>query len=203
MSTIFEEVDFIDGVQEFIETEYITELLEKGANKFVLRGNPAIDSIRFSGDVTLFKKQVYNINDLSIPSSWILRTVNDTSEVVISNNLFTSEFTFTYVTYKSRSKTKREGLYSVDYDKGILYLSTGLKRVKISYKRAIQYVEGQQMTQVPKNEYTKNSIYNIPVDADTRLSYVYQLKQDQVVVKSKEYVESPRVSLVTLGDKDD
>lgn len=201
--SIFEEVDFIDGVQEFIESEYITELLSKGQNSFTLRGNPITDSIRFSGDVSLFKKQVYNSKDLTIPSSWMLSTENDINKIVINSDLVTSEYTFTYITYKSKSKTKREGLFSVDYTKGILYLSTGLKRVRISYRRSIQYVEGQQMEQVNQNEYTKNTIFNIPVDADTRLSYQYQLKNDQIPIKSKEEVKGARVSLITLGDKDD
>lgn len=203
MASIFEEVDFIDGVQEFIESEYITELLDKGSNTFTLRGNPSIDSIRFSGDVSLFKKQVYDINDLSIPSSWMLLSSDDVNQIIINSDLVTSEYTFTYVTYKSKAKTKKEGLYSVDYDKGILYLSTGLKRTKISYKRAIQYVKGQQMEQVGKEEYDKTTVFNIPTDGDTRLSYVYQLKTAQIPIKTKEIVESPRVSLVTLGDKDD
>lgn len=203
MASIFEEVDFIDGVQEFVESEYITELLDKGTNTFTLRGNPSIDSIRFSGDVSLFKKQVYDINDLSIPSSWMLLSNEDSNKIIINSDLVTSEYTFTYVTYKSKAKTKKEGLYSVDYDKGILYLSTGLKRTKISYKRAIQYVKSQQMSQVSKDEYDKSTVFNIPTDSDTRLSYIYQLKTEQIPIKTKEVVESPRVSLVTLGDKDD
>ena len=71
--SMYEEVDYIDGVQEFIESEYITELLEKGSNRFVLRGNPSIDSIKFSGDVSLFKKQVYSVNDplkSSVHTNW-------------------------------------------------------------------------------------------------------------------------------------
>ena len=83
---MYEEVDYIDGVQEFIESEYITELLEKGSNRFVLRGNPSIDSIKFSGDVSLFKKQVYSEKDLTIPSSWLLVVENDIAIVKINNN---------------------------------------------------------------------------------------------------------------------
>ena len=200
---IFQEVDFIDGVQEFIESEYITELFMKGQNKFVLRGIPSQDSIRFSGDVTLFKKQVYTKEDLSIPSSWMLINENGSYSIIINSNVVTSEYTFTYVTYKSKALTKREGLYSVDYNNGIVYLSTPLKEVKISYRRSIQYIEGQSMKQVDKSEYTSETIYNIPTDSNTKLTYVYQLKNTPATVKSKEMLESARVSLVTLGDIDD
>ncbi len=200
---IFQEVDFIDGVQEFIESEYITELFMKGQNKFVLRGIPSQDSIRFSGDVTLFKKQVYTKEDLSIPSSWMLINENGSYSIIINSNVTTSEYTFTYVTYRSRALTKREGLYSVDYNNGIVYLSTPLKEVKINYRRSIQYIEGQSMKQVDKSEYTSETIYNIPTDSNTKLTYVYQLKNTPATVKSKEILESARVSLVTLGDIDD
>ncbi len=200
---IFQEVDFIDGVQEFIESEYITELFMKGQNKFVLRGIPSQDSIRFSGDVTLFKKQVYTKEDLSIPSSWMLINENGSYSIIINSNVTTSEYTFTYVTYRSRALTKREGLYSVDYNNGIVYLSTPLKEVKINYRRSIQYIEGQSMKQVDKSEYTSETIYNIPTDSNTKLTYIYQLKNTPATVKSKEILESARVSLVTLGDIDD
>lgn len=200
---IFQEVDFIDGVQEFIESEYITELFMKGQNKFVLRGIPSQNSIRFSGDVTLFKKQVYTKEDLSIPSSWMLINENGSYSIIINSNVTTSEYTFTYVTYRSRALTKREGLYSVDYNNGIVYLSTPLKEVKINYRRSIQYIEGQSMKQVDKSEYTSETIYNIPTDSNTKLTYVYQLKNTPATVKSKEILESARVSLVTLGDIDD
>lgn len=200
---IFEEVSFIDGVQEFIESEYITILLDKNTNIFTLRGVPSQDSIKFSGDVTLFKKQVYSEKDLTIPSSWYLYNEGGVYRIKIDPSLKTSDYTFTYITYRSRAISKKEGLYSVDYDKGILYLSTPLKRVKITYRRAVQYIEGQMMTQVDKNEYTKNTLFNIPVDADTRLSYIYQIKDAPSLIRSKEVLENARVSLVTLGDKDD
>ena len=200
---MYEEVDYIDGVQEFIESEYITELLEKNKSIFRIKGNPVLDSIRFSGDITLFKKQVYSENDLTIPSSWYLIEDNNGYAIKINKSNVTSEFTYTYITYISKASNKKEGLYSIDYERGILYSSTGLKNVKISYRRAVQYLEGQQMIQVPKEEYNINTLYNIPTDSNTRLSYIYQLKNETEQLRSKEYIESAKIHLVTLGDNDD
>ena len=59
------------------------------------------------------------------------------------------------------------------------------------------------MNQVRRDEYTKNTLYNIPLDADTKLSYIYQIKNTPNIVRSKELFENGRISLVTLGDKDD
>lgn len=193
------EVDYIDGIKEFIEAEYITELLDRGSSVFKLTGNPIEDSIQFSGDVSLFNKQVYNKNDLDMTSSWCI--IDNT--IYISPNNPTSLYTYTYVTYKSKARTKKEGLYSIDYDKGILYLSTGLKKAKISYKRSIQYIEGQKMEQVERDEYNRNTIYNIQKNSDESLAYTYQLQPTQDETRTIEKTIDPRISLVTLGDKDD
>lgn len=200
---MYEEVDYIDGVQEFIESEYITELLEKNSNIFILKGNPSIDSIKFSGDVSLFKKQVYREEDLTIPSSWLLIEKDDSFQIKINSRNFTSEFTYTYITYISKAKTKKEGLFSVDYLNGVLYSSSGLKNVKISYKKSIQYLQGQTMEQVDSKIYSKSTLYNIPTDSETRLTYIYQTQKEQTETRSKEYLRNPKMSLVTLGDIDD
>ena len=200
---MFKEVDYIDGIQEFLESEYITELLEKGKNEFLLKGEPSTGSVRFSGDVLLFKKEVYSENDLVMPNSWMLLERDGSFYIKIHPNSITSLYTYTYVTYISRAVKKQEGLFSVDYDRGFLHTSTGIKKVKISFRKSIQYIEAQQMTQVPMSEYTKETIYNIPTDSDTKLSYIYQIKNDAEAVQTKEVARDVRVSLVTLGDKDD
>lgn len=198
MKSIFKEVEFVDGIQEFIEAEYITDLLEKNSNTFQLSGTPIPDSIRFSGDTSLFKKRVYNINDLEITGSWLL---TDDNKIKINTSVTTSPYTFTYVTYKSKSATKKEGLFSVDYDKGILYTSTSVKNILITFRNSIQYVEGQQMTQVNAKEYTKDTISNIPVNDNEKLSYIYQIKTTNEAIQSKEFIENGKVSFITLEDK--
>ena len=59
------------------------------------------------------------------------------------------------------------------------------------------------MEQVGKESYTKKTLYNIPTDSNTRLTYIYQLKNEQQEIRSKESVSSPRLSLVTMGDIDE
>ena len=200
---MFREVDYIDGVQEFLESEYVTELLGKGQNEFLLKNEPMKDSIKFSGDVLLFKKEVYNTKDLVMNNSWMVIEKEGKFYIKISDKSLTSMFTYTYVTYRSRASKKQEGLFSVDYDRGVLHSSTGVKKVKISFRKSIQYIEAQQMTQVDRDEYNRQTLYNIPVDSDTKLSYIYQILDTSDEVQSKEIAKDVRVSLVTLGDKDD
>lgn len=198
-TTLLKEVEYIDGVQEFLEEGYVTELLGKSESSFELSGVPVDGTIRFSGDTSLFNKQVYSLDDLSISGAW---HVNGKT-LKIKPELKTSEYTYTYITYKKKALTKKEGLFSVDYDKGYLYTSTPIKNVKIQYKYAIQYVQGQKMTQVPATEYTRDSIYSIPTDERTKLSYLYQIQNTVSDNNSKEYYTDGKISMVTLGDKDE
>jgi len=198
-TTLLKEVEYIDGVQEFLEEGYVTELLGKSESTFELSGTPVEGTVRFSGDTSLFNKQVYSLEDLSISGAW---HVNGKT-LKIQPELKTSEYTYTYITYKRKALTKKEGLFSVDYDKGYLYTSTPIKNVRIQYKYAIQYVQGQKMTQVPATEYTRESIYSIPTDERTKLSYLYQIQNTISDNNSKEYYTDGKISMVTLGDKDE
>lgn len=199
MNKLLKEVEYIDGVQEFLEEGYVTELLSKSASAFQLSGTPVEGTIRFSGDTSLFNKRVYSESDLSIEGAWMISS----QALLINPKLKTSEYTYTYITYKRKSLTRKEGLFSVDYDKGYLYTSTPIKDVKITYKYAVQFVEGQKMSQVPASEYSKESIYSIPTDEKTKLSYLYQLQDTTNNNTTKEYYTDGRINLLTLGDKDE
>ena len=57
-TTLLKEVEYIDGVQEFLEEGYVTELLGKSESTFELSGVPVEGTIRFSGDTSLFNKHI-------------------------------------------------------------------------------------------------------------------------------------------------
>ena len=196
---LLREVQFIDGVQEFLEEGYIVELLSKFDNIFALSGTPVEGTIRFSGDTTLFNKQVYSIEDLSIIGSWYI----DNNILRINPDYKTSTYTYTYVSYKRKSNTKKEGLFSVDYEKGLLYTSTPIKNIRIDYKYAVQFVEGAKMEQVDPKEYNINTLQSIPVNDNTKMTYIYQKQEESVKSYSKEYYKGGRVTLLTLGEKDE
>lgn len=196
---LLREVQFIDGVQEFLEEGYIVELLSKFDNIFALSGIPVEGTIRFSGDTTLFNKQVYSIEDLSIIGSWYI----DNNILRINPDYKTSTYTYTYVSYKRKSNTKKEGLFSVDYEKGLLYTSTPIKNIRIDYKYAVQFVEGAKMEQVDPKEYNINTLQSIPVNDNTKMTYIYQKQEESVKSYSKEYYKGGRVTLLTLGEKDE
>lgn len=196
---LLREVQFIDGVQEFLEEGYVTELLAKDQNSFVLAGTPVEDSIRFSGDVSLFTKQVYYEEDLTIEGSWLITT----NSLKINPSYKTSTYTYTYISYKRKSTVKKEGLFSVDYDKGYLYTSTPIKNIRVDYKYAVQYAEAAKMTQVQPEEYTINTLQSIPIDDKTKLTYIYQNREATLNSYSKEYYKGGRVNLLTMGEKDE
>lgn len=197
---ILTEVDFIDGIQEFLDEGYVTELLAKNASSFGLTGIPVDGSVRFSGDTTLFLKQVHTEIDLSIEGAWY---ITGDGILKINPNKATSSYTYTYITYKKKASSKREGLFSVDYDNGILYTSTPIKDIRILYRYAVQYVEGQKMTQLSPDQYDPGTPYTIKTDDKTSLVFEYQSKDTLDTVMSKEYYINGKVNLLTLGEKDE
>lgn len=196
---LLREVQFIDGVQEFLEEGYVTELLAKDQNRFVLSGTPVEDSIRFSGDVSLFTKQVYYEEDLTIEGSWL----TDGNSLKINPNYKTSTYTYTYISYKRKSTVKKEGLFSVDYNQGYLYTSTPVKNIRVDYKHAVQYAQAAKMTQVQPEEYTINTLQSIPIDDKTKLTYIYQNREATLNSYSKEYYKGGRINILTMGEKDE
>lgn len=189
------EVSFIDGEKEFYINETITELLSQNSNIFPLREKPEKDSIIFTGDVTLFKIRVYKEEDLDLEGSYyIYKESNGSYTLKINSNLKTKTTTFTYITYNSETATRVQGLYSVNYERGILYTSTPIKNVRISYKCSAQYYTGKEMLQNNFNTYSNNTI------EDNQTEYVYQIQDKSVNDKEKELIETPRVILITTGD---
>lgn len=195
--SILTEVEYIDGVQEFLEEEYVTELLEKSKSSFVLSGVPVEGTIRFSGDTSMFTKQVYSEKDLSIAGSWFV------DGYTLKTKGLTSMYTYTYITYKKKATTKKEGLFSVDYKEGYLYTSTPIKDVQIEYKYASQYLYSSEMEQVDAKEYTPQNLYGIPLKEQEQLSFIYQVKADKEMTRTREFYKNGKISLLTLGDKDE
>lgn len=195
MKTILKEVEYIDGNKEFYLSQYTTELLVKNSNTFLLKQNPEISSIKFTGDTELFKKRVYNEADLYIEGSWFFqppRTIKTLNK--------SSEFTFTYVGYQIKNEEKIQGLFSVDYEKGILYTSSPLKNPKLSYRYANLFIEGQKATQLNSSEYT---IQNIPDDSeDSVYNIVYQVTDNALNSRTKEYVADLNLNLMLREDND-
>lgn len=193
MKTLLKEVDFIDGNKEFYLNEYKTELISKNVTEYELSEIPDIASIVFSGDTSLFKLRVLNEQDLGINGSWLL--TNKTIKILNP----TSQFTFTYITYRVKSPEKIQGLFSVDYERGILYTSTSLKNPTISYKHSKQYIEGVSANQMLSSNY---SIDNIPTPINNNKNYVvYQVLDQTIDNKSYEFIENISLNISTKENK--
>ena len=94
-------------------------------------------------------------------------------------------------------------MFSVDYDAGYIYTSTPIKNIRIDYKHAIQYAEAQKMSQVPPTEYTIETLQSMPIDDRTKMTYIYQKREETLNSFSKEYYKGGRLNLLTLGEKDE
>lgn len=194
----FKEVPFIDGNKEFYRNRLISLIVPKGVSEFTLPEKPSENSLIFSGDTSLFKKQVFSEDDLTLEGAYIIVQEDTDFIIKIHNDKKTSYKTYTYITYTSESISKIKGLYSVDYDKGIIYSSSSLKNIRISYKHSITYYEGTELNQIPASMYSINRSPSIN-DNETTVT-VYQIKDKTIDSTSLEYMETPILNLVTLED---
>lgn len=194
----FKEVPFIDGHKEFYRNRLISLIVPKGVSEFTLPEKPSENTIVFSGDTTLFKKQVFSTDDLTLDGAYLITNTNDVYSIKIHQDKKTSFSTYTYLTYTSESISKISGLFSVDYDRGILYSSSSLKNIRISYKHSITYYEGTEMIQLDSSLYSLN---RSPVVNDNETTTtIYQIKDNTIDSTSIEYVETPVLNLITLED---
>ena len=194
----FKEVPFIDGHKEFYRNRLISLIVPKGVSEFTLPEKPSENTIVFSGDTTLFKKQVFSTDDLTLDGAYLITNTNDVYSIKIHQDKKTSFSTYTYLTYTSESISKISGLFSVDYDRGILYSSSSLKNIRISYKHSITYYEGTEMIQLDPSLYSLN---RSPVVNDNETTTtIYQIKDNTIDSTSIEYVETPVLNLITLED---
>lgn len=194
----FKEVPFIDGNKEFYRNRLISIIVPKGVSSFTLPEKPSENSLIFSGDTSLFKKQVFSEDDLTLEGAYIIVQEDTDFIIKIHNDKKTSYKTYTYITYTSESISKIKGLYSVNYDKGIIYSSSSLKNIRISYKHSITYYEGTELNQIPASMYSINRSPTVN-DNETTVT-VYQIKDKTIDSTSLEYMETPILNLVTLED---
>lgn len=194
----FKEVPYIDGHKEFYRNRLISLIVPKGVSEFTLPEKPSENTIVFSGDTTLFKKQVFSADDLTLDGSYLIINTNGVYSIKIHQDKKTSFSTYTYLTYTSESISKISGLFSVDYDRGILYSSSSLKNIRINYKHSITYYEGTEMIQLDPSLYSLN---RSPVVNDNETTTtIYQIKDNTIDSTSIEYVETPVLNLITLED---
>lgn len=202
MSNVFlKEVEFIDGNVEFLLSEVKTQLLAQNANVFILNELPAENTIVFSGDTSLFKKQVYKEIDLDVLGAFFIEKKNAQVYLKIDPNKKTNTNTFTYITYTSKNVNKTAGLFSVDYEKGIMYTSSNIKNIEISYKHSTTYYKGLEMKQASSSEYT--NLNNLSTNDNETIVYVYQIEEEVVPIESLQSIENPKLHLITLEDNDE
>lgn len=199
MSNIFlKEVEFIDGNIEFLLNDVKTQLLAQNSNVFVLNEIPQENTIVFSGNTSLFLKQVYKEVDLDVEGSYFITKVGSDTILKINPNKKTATNTFTYITYTSKNTSKRNGLFSVDYEKGILYSSDNIKNIEITYKHSTTYYKGTEMKQALSNEYSNTN--TLITNDNESVVYTYQIEEENIPNESQQSIENPKLNLITLED---
>lgn len=146
------EVEYIDGVSEF--TRYATSkyvVPQTPLNIITLNGLKKDGEIFFSGETDLFINRVFSQEELLFRGDYLVE--NDS--IRLPSGIETSRFISTEIVYESRLSNNPNGLYSIDYENGIIYTQNKIyENVVVSYMHSTLYATYIAVENVPSEQYT-------------------------------------------------
>lgn len=146
------EVEYVDGKTEF--TRYATtkyNLPQTPTNIITLNGLKKDGDIFFAGETDLFINRVFSEEELLFRGDYL---VEDNS-IRLPSGIETSRFISTEIVYESRLTNNPNGLYSIDYENGIIYTQNKIyENVTITYMHSTLYGSYIAVENVDSNQYT-------------------------------------------------
>lgn len=137
MNAFIKEVQFIDGIKEFNPSKLFLQI--GNTNKNIIDLDVSFDNsgyIEFSGNVDLFKNQVFSEDELVNPGDWMLHYDGSMYRIKLPLGVYTNSISDTEISYTVKSeKLSNSGMYSIDYKRGILHTSS-----PIDHKTIISYI---------------------------------------------------------------
>lgn len=193
--SLLTEVNYIDGNIEFYINTYKTELITKNSSIHNLQETPLELSSKFTGDISLFETEVFKEEDLEVVNnSYYIDPV--LKIIKINPNIKTSNVTSTYVSYYTKSLNKTANLYSVDYEKGIIYFSNKIKNINVEYTNSISYYEGLEMKQQNSNDYSLDK--PLTTNLNEELFHIYEITNKNNEVTNSQYLNNLKLNIITL-----
>ena len=155
--SIINEVNFIDGISEFTKYGTVKKTIEANVNIINVEDIKKDGQMLFTGESDLFVNRVYSENELIFRGDYFV----ENGTIKLPEGVFTSEFIFTEITYESILSINQNGLYSVDYKKGILYSQNPIyENIEIEYMHSTLHAVYNAVKELEQFEYidTGNSV---------------------------------------------
>ena len=120
-------------------------------NIITLNGLKKDGEIFFSGETDLFINRVFSQEELLFRGDYLVE--NDS--IRLPSGIETSRFISTEIVYESRLSNNPNGLYSIDYENGIIYTQNKIyENVVVSYMHSTLYATYIAVENVPSGQYT-------------------------------------------------
>ena len=146
------EVEYIDGKSEF--TRYATSkyvVPQTPLNVIILNGLKKDGEIFFAGETDLFINRVFSEEELLFRGDYLV----ETDSIRLPAGIETSRFISTEIVYESRLSNNPNGLYSVDYENGIIYTQNKIyENVVVNYMHSTLYASYIAVENVSTDQYT-------------------------------------------------
>ena len=134
--SIINEVVFVDGASEFANYSTVTKAVGPSLNIIQVEDIKKDGQILLTGETDLFVNRVYSQDELLFRGDYYIYE----GEIYLPQGIYTSEFISTEITYESILSISQNGLYSVDYKKGIIYSQNQIyENIEVEYMHSTLY----------------------------------------------------------------
>jgi hypothetical protein len=197
--SMIKEVAFIDGAQEFVSSNRVTQFNNTNLNEIVLEGVFIDDNkISFYGGSNLFKNRVYSLEDLVELGDWLLILELGSYKIKLPSGVKTSATIDTAIEYNvDNQSVSKDGIYSIDYQNGVMYTSSPIDgNIIVNYQYYNMALEGQAATELTNSEYiARDGILTISKQTTNDLSIVYKEGKNS----DNTFIDSPILSNISIN----
>ena len=195
-----EEVDFINGIDEFNTGNKVEVQIPASATQFSL--GALVDhfsDIKFIGYTSIFSNRVFSEEELISPGDYMLKDISKSETVIIlPEGVRTHDIINTKAIIDIPIDSVGNGYFSVDYNNGIIYSQTKIDgNTSISYISSNIYMSGKEMNYMSRSEYNVNGrdLQFNSVSDDTSITVVSKISE----IYKLDIYKSPVIKDLTLN----
>jgi hypothetical protein len=206
VNAFIKEVPFDDGTTEFRLSTTMVQIDNHNSNEITLdQGYVDDGQITFAGTVSPFQNRVYSRDELIEEGDWM---IDDESliKIILPSHIRTSDVIDTEISYNIKAtKVSTSGLYSVDYERGVLYTVAPIDhRTYVNYKYSFMFAEYEALDEIAKEDYADSgSIISVDGEIQEGVDYLVIIRETSDTdfeYKASPVISQLRLNLITADD---
>lgn len=195
-----EEVDFINGIEEFNTGNKVEIQIPANVNSFSL-GNLVdhFSDIKFIGYSSVFTNRVFSEYELINRGDYMLKDISKSETIIVlPKDIYTHDIINTKAVIDIPIDSVGNGYFSVDYNNGIIYSQTKIDgNTIVEYISSNIYMSGKELDYIPKSKYNVSgrTIQFNSISDDTSITVVSKMSE----IYKLDIYKSPMVKDLTLN----